>query len=116
MRRTDLLFYSVDWFSQLEAQRRGLDEFAQKLQAADFARASLDQLADELFRKCALDIPTVEPANIEVSQKEAMIELSPADRFSYGDRVRAVEGPASPYTSHSVATAICSRSSRRPTT
>ena len=86
--RDEILFWKRDWFAVVEGQKAGLRKRAQDLPADFFEDSSLDGIADQLVDEFSLNIPTIAPDEIEVSQCEIELEVSGRD-----DRLFSSPGP-----------------------
>lgn len=95
MRSRDVLFWEGDWFSVVEAQKQQMQRKIQNMSAADLAKKSIDERAGEIAAEFMLVPPTIFPDQIEVSQREADVNVSRyRDRNFGGEGSHYVKGTA----------------------
>jgi hypothetical protein len=95
MQRDDVLFWSYDWQSVVDAQRKALREKVYALTAEEVAGRTADQVADALAEEFALVPPEIDPKGMQVARRVAGVDVSrDPKRFFTAGRPGVVAGEA----------------------
>lgn len=85
MRDDEVLFWEIDWFNAVNAQKAGLEKEVLKMNPEALQVDNLEDIAADLCERFSLVPPMLHLDQVEVSQKEIGVDVSSGRRsFDYG--------------------------------